>query len=189
MIKRWKPEIQTTTGIASNNGDWIRQEDNDLTSRGIRFRHRRKKRRRKIAWKEDLRSEARNTPGLCSTSSGHYRIDGQCRYWRWHVLKHTPFIGAHVSVSMSVFRRRISSHVLAKKGYTCRVTTVYCLPRKPCPPEEILTGGNPKLRWILFFFFPFSIPIRAIFWFGSEASIDSSSRLLFTPIFFNNLRK
>lgn len=35
---------------------------------------------RSLEWKEDLRSEARNTPGLCSTSSGHYRIDGQCRY-------------------------------------------------------------------------------------------------------------
>lgn len=102
---------------------------------------------------------------LCCTSS-QYRIDGQCRYWRWHVLKHTPFIGAHVSVSMSVFRRpflptclpRRDIRVVLPRCTVCRANRAH---RKKFWPVE--TRNFDEFLFFLFFFFRFSIPIRAIF--------------------------
>lgn len=168
MIKRRKPETQTTTGIASNNGDWIRQEDSESISHPMVF----------VSFVFDIegrngeeRSEARNT-GLCSTSS-QYRIDGQCRYWRWHVLKHTPFIGAHVSVSMSVFRRRFLPTCLPRRDIRvvlprCTVCRANRAHRKKFWPVETRNFDE-------FFFFSIFDPDTCHFWFPRVRSDSSPS--------------
>lgn len=107
---------------------------------------------------EDDRVEKDPIRSLCCTSS-QYRIDGQCRYWRWHVLKHTPFIGAHVSVSMSVFRRpflptclpRRDIRVVLPRCTVCRANRAH---RKKFWPVETRNFDE-------FLFFPFSFDFRS----------------------------
>lgn len=180
MIKRRKPETQTTRGIASNKRlNSTRRQRIDLISHGIRFFSISKE-----EMKEKDRVERIRGTGLSSTSS-QYRIDGQCRYWRWHVLKHTPFIGAHVSVSMSVFRRRFLPTCLPRRDIRvvlprCTVCRANRAHRKKFWPVETRNFDE------FFFFFIFD-PDTCHFWFGSESSIDPI--YFFTPILFNNLRK
>lgn len=167
MIKRRKPETQTTRGIASNKRlNLTRRQRIDLISHGIRSFSISKE-----EMEEKDRVERIRGTGLSSTSS-QYRIDGQCQYWRWHVLKHTPFIGAHVSVSMSVFRRRFLPTCLPRRDIRvvlprCTVCRANRAHRKKFWPVETRNFDE-------FFFFSIFDPDTCHFWFGSESSIDPS---------------
>lgn len=79
---------------------------------------------------------------------------------------------------MSIFRRRFLPTCLPRRDIRVVLPGVL-LQRKPCPPEEILTGRNPKLRWIFISRFS-SWSVSSLI--GSKPLIDLQSvKFLSTP--------